>query len=225
MKLSHRPLEIEGLYFSDVGDFMIDYLSLSLWVAQICYLACFIPQIITNFRMKSGKGISEFLLICFLNTYLFFMFYIFGLHLPMAYKIIVPLQGLATLILIGQRMYYDPAEFNQKWVWYTLNILLFVLVVPYALKEPIAVATHFGWITFVLSLVNQLPQVFKIYREKSVIGFSFLFVAFTGFAAVVETIAVFVAHLPIPSCVMALRGVVLFFIFSGLFLMYRNNNA
>ncbi len=153
------------------------------------------------------------------------MFYIFGLHLPMAYKIIVPLQGIATLILIGQRMYYDPAEFNRTWLWYISNMLFFVFIIPYALKEPFLVATHFGWITFVLSLVNQLPQVFKIYHEKSVVGFSFLFVAFTGFAAVIETLAAFAAHLPIPSCVMALRGVVLFVIFSGLFWMYRNNNA
>jgi len=205
---------------------MVDgFLTFCLWTSQICYLICFIPQIITNFRMKSGKGISEFLLICYLNTYLFFMFYIFGLHLPMAYKIIVPLQALATIVLIAQRMYYDPSEFTNKWFWYVSNVFLFAFIVPYAFKEPLVVAFPFGWITFGLSLVNQLPQVVKIYQEKSVVGFSFLFVVFTGFAAFVETIAVFAAHLPLQSIVMALRGVVLFFVFCGLFLIYRTNNA
>jgi uncharacterized protein with PQ loop repeat len=110
-------------------------------------------------------------------------------------------------------MYYDPAEFNRRWFWYYIKYAIFCFYYSLCSKEPFLVATHFGWITFVLSLVNQLPQVFKIYHEKSVVGFSFLFVAFTGFAAVIETLAAFAAHLPIPSCVMALRGVVLFVIF------------
>jgi uncharacterized protein with PQ loop repeat len=192
-----------------------------MWAAQIFYFACFVPQIFTNFKRKSGDGISELFLFFYLNTYGFLLFYTFGLNLPVAYKIFIPLQGIATLILIFQRLYYDRSNTKKLGIFYTFNFLLFLAVVPYALKNPASLGALFGWIAFLFVVSNQLPQVFKIYKEKSVLGFNYLFVFFTGLAALIETLTAFSVGLPVQTKVMALRGVILFLIFSCQFRAYK----
>lgn len=199
----------------------LNLLELCMWAAQIFYFACFIPQIVTNFRLKSSEGISELFLVFYLNSSLFLMFYTFGLNLPLAYKIMVSLQGLAVLVLIFQRLYYDKNQAIKNWVFYGFNFFIFFAVVPYAIKNPIFVGTVFGWIAFLFVLLNQLPQVFKVYKEKSVSGFNYLFVFFTGLAALIETLTAFAVGLPIQTKVMALRGVILFLIFSWQFKIYK----
>lgn len=201
------------------------WLEVSLWTAQLFYFACFVPQIFTNYKTKSGHGVSLFLLIGYLNAYLFLLFYVFCMDLPSAYKIMVPLQSVATLILIMQRLFYDPTTTTKQWLLYALNIGIFMFVIPYALKDPFFIGIPFGWMNFIFSVFNQLPQVFKIHREKSVIGFNFLFVLFTGVAALIETIAAIAAHLPIQTKFSAVRGVVLAVIFCWQFILYRNTHA
>ena len=193
------------------------------WFAQLFYFFCFVPQIVANMRHKSGTGVSELLLIGYLNAYLFLLFYIFCMDLPLAYKVLVPLQTVATLILIIQRLYYDRSEGVKRLrIMYALNVGVFLLAIPVALKNPYMLGAVFGWLTFTFSLFNQLPQVFKIHRTKSVVGFSYFFVLFTGVAAVCETIVAFMAHLPLQTCFCALRGVALFVIFTLQFLLYRS---
>ena len=197
----------------------LSWLDLSMWASMTFYFVCFIPQIITNFQRKSGSGVSEFLLLLYLNSYLFLMFYIFGLSLPLAYRILVPLQGLATLVLILQRLYYEPVL--RLIAMYAANIIAAACVIPLAIKNPIEIGSLFGWLAFAVILVNQLPQAIKVYREKSVAGFSFLFVAFTGLAAIIETAAAFAAPLPAQTQCIALRGVLMFVIFCWQFVLYR----
>jgi uncharacterized protein with PQ loop repeat len=199
----------------------INFYEFFLWLAQIFYFACFVPQIFTNYRLKSGRGISELMLIAYLNTYFCLTIYIFCLNLPLAYKIMVPVQGVAGLILILQRIFYDFKTEKRMLFFYSANSLVFILLIPYAFKNPMYVGHFLGWVSFVLTLCNQLPQVFKIYREKSVEGFNFLFAFFTGLAAAIETTVAVVAGLPIQTLFMAMRGVVLFLIFSWQFRIYK----
>ena len=197
----------------------LSWLDVSMWSSMTFYFVCFIPQIIKNFKLKSGSGVSEFLLLLYLNSYLLLMFYIFGLSLPLAYRILVPLQGLATVVLIVQRLYYEPVL--QLIALYAANIVAAASVIPLAIKNPVAIGSLFGWLAFAVILFNQLPQAIKVYREKSVAGFSFLFVFFTGLAAIIETAAAFAAPLPAQTQCTALRGVVMFVIFCWQFVLYR----
>src|SRR3990170_2460551 len=155
----------------------LSWLDVSMWASMTFYFVCFIPQIIKNFKLKSGSGVSEFLLLLYLNSYLFLMFYIFGLSLPLAYRILVPLQGLATVVLIVQRLYYEPVL--RLIGLYIVNIGVFASAIPLVLKNPVEIGPLAGWLAFAVMLFNQLPQAIKVYREKSVAGFSFMFVFFT----------------------------------------------
>ena len=195
----------------------------SLWLAQFFYLACLLPQIFTNYHQKSGMGVSSLLLIGYLNAYLFLLFYVFFIDLPPAYKFLVPLQTVATICLIMQRIYYDNSPQTKKyWFAFGANLMAFVLFLPYALAHPLIVGISFGWINFVLSVANQLPQILKIHREKSVVGFHFLFVAFTGIAALLEISASFITYLPPQTRVNAVRAIVLCLIFCWQFRCYKS---
>lgn len=201
------------------SDFLIHS---GLLVANFLYFACFLPQILTNFKEKSGTGVSELLLIGYLNAYLFLMLYIFCIDLPLIYRIMGPLELFATAILIIQRLYYDDSPYVKKlWFMYAINIAIFLPLIPYALKHRYLVGAMCGWLYFAFSMVNQLPQVFKIHKEKSVVGFSFLFVLLAGLAAILETVAAFMADLPAQTTFNALRGVLLFVLFCWQFKMYR----
>lgn len=194
----------------------------SLWLAQIFYFACLVPQIITNHRQKSGKGVSDFLLIGYLNAYLFLLFYVFSMNMPTAYKIMVPLQTLATITLIVQRLYYDNSPLTKKY-WYALgaNLLAFIFFIPHALIYPVIIGMSFGWINFIISVLNQLPQILKIHQEKSVEGFSILFVIFTGTAAIIEISASLITYLPPQTRFNAVRAIVLCAIFCWQFRSYK----
>lgn len=199
-------------------------LEVSMWVAQLFYFVCFVPQIVTNFRVKSGTGMSDLLLAFYFNAYLFLLYYIFGLNLPMAYQVMVPLQTLATIILIVQRVYYaQGAESKRLLRFYLINTAAFVAILPFALQNPVAIAQPFGWLSFVAAFASQAPQVVKIHRQKTVAGFSFGFVFFLGIAAFIELTTAIMVQLPPQTLCSALRGLVMAGIMSLQFVQYRHN--
>ncbi len=201
-------------------------LELSMWVAQFFYFACFVPQIITNFRVKSGTGVSDLLLAFYFNAYLFLLYYIFGLNLPLAYQVMVPLQMVATITLIVQRVYYaQGAESKRLLRLYLINAAVFVAILPFAVQDPISIAHPFGWCSFFAAFASQIPQVVKIHRQKTVAGFSFGFVLFLGLAAFIELTTAVVAQLPAQTLCGALRGLVMAAIMSLQFVRYRTYHA
>src|SRR5437879_1933285 len=127
------------------------FLQGGLWIAKIFYLACLIPQIATNYKQKCGKGMSAILLIGYLNAFIFLIFFIFLMDLPAAYKFILPLETIAVLVLIFQRLYYDKSTRVKKY-WYALgiNLTTFALLIPVARTYPLLVGTLFGWINFLM---------------------------------------------------------------------------
>lgn len=196
-----------------------------IWFAQFLYTVCFIPQIITNYMLKTGKGLNDLFLFAYLNTVLALLFYAFCVGLPVAYKFFYPMQATAILILILQRLWYDKTS-NARlyWLIYMLNVAMPVVFIPYSLGHCGIVGQISGWIFFVISLVAQLPLVVKIAREKSVVGISFLFLLITGIAGIMELYVALVMNLPIQTILGASRVVLFFVIFCIQFLLYQNKS-
>jgi len=190
-----------------------------LWISQLCYFACLLPQIRTNFREKSGVGVSQLMLLGYLNGYLFLLYYVFCNNLPLAYRFFAPIQTLATAILVFQRLYYN--EPLRIWLLYGLNIIVFISLMPLALKSPISFGGVCGWLAISHGALNQLPQVFKLFSQQSVLGFSFFFVLLTGGAASAEMIGSLIGGLPMQCWLNGLRGVIIFLIFCYQFSLYR----
>jgi len=195
-----------------------------LWVSQFLYFACFIPQIVTNVRLRSASGVSTALLLAFFNGYGTFYLYAYSIDLPLAYLVLPPLQGSALLVLIVQRFWYAKTE---PIVWplvgYMLNTVVLFACIPFVIQQPAFWGGIFGWIAFVLFVINQVPQTIKVHQEKSVQGFSYGFVFIQGIAAILETIGSIIAGLPVQTLMMALRGVLMFVVFSVQFVLYKNN--
>ena len=77
------------------------------WISEFAFFIALLPQIILNYRMKSTSSLSNLFLIFYFAAYAINVFYIFGLNLPFAYKVLSPLCVVAVLIVIIQKFYYD----------------------------------------------------------------------------------------------------------------------
>ncbi len=193
-----------------------------VWLAMALYTLSFLPQIIENYKIKSGTGLSDYFLLAYLNTYITLIYYIFCLNLPIAYKIACPAQGIATLILIGQRLYYNHSSNSTFYgLIYIANSIGSLIFIPLAIMSPTNIGHIFGWISFILILFNQMPQVLRVISTKSVAGFSYMFILIMAFAAAIETYTAVALGLPMQTILSAARGLVYFVIFSVLFLMYK----
>ncbi|MFH1254278.1 MAG: PQ-loop domain-containing transporter [bacterium] len=193
-----------------------------VWLAMTLYSLSFLPQIIENYKIKSGTGLSDYFLLAYLNTYITLIYYIFCLNLPIAYKIACPLQFIATLILIGQRLYYNHSSNSSLFgLIYLANLIGSLIFIPIAIMSPNYTGHIFGWISFILILLNQMPQVLKVFSTKSVAGFSYMFILIMAVAAAIETYTALALGLPMQTLLSAARGLIYFVIFSVLFLMYK----
>lgn len=195
-----------------------------VWLAQILYFSCFIPQIIVNYKLKSGKGLNDLFLLAYINTLIPLIFYSQCLGLPLAYKCMYPLQTLATIVLIAQRLYYDSFQESKYYYFlYIANITLPLFLIPYALTHCTITGHITGWIFFTVGIFNQAPLVVKIIQTRSVQGISFNFLLIGGIAGIIESYVALTLALPIQTILGALRVVLFFAIFCIQFLLYKNN--
>jgi len=192
------------------------------WAAQVFYFICLIPQISKNHQRKSTEGLSDLFLIAYWHGYGTALFYIFGLNLPPAYQLIIPLGAIATLIIIYQRIIYAPKEKQRFLFWlYTLNVVFYAPFIPSLMANPTKLGMIWGWINLGINSVNMLPQVHQIYKTKSVKGFSYMFSAILFCGALCETAAAHLLRLPIQSFLNGAKNILFFIIFSVQFLIHK----
>lgn len=197
---------------------------IGMWMAQIFYVLCYIPQIMFNYKNKMGRGLSDLMLLGYFNCLVAVLYYVFLCNLPLAYKLLPPLQLVAIVILIFQRLFYDNARSEKSyWFVYSGNMFGVLLFIPLALHNPMAVGWYAGWLMFIFGCLCQLPQVYKIFREKSVSTFSCMFAIFTPIASLIEFATSWVIRLPVQTLITAFRGVIISIIWLIQFRIYRKN--
>lgn len=204
-------------------DFINLYIVVGMWAAQIFYLLSFFPQIAKNYQQKSGTGVSDLFLLGYLNGYITFLCYAFLLGLPFVYKLLPSIAAGAVVILIAQRLYYDRSPVGKRFAWiYLGNIAAGILIIPLFKVNPLLIGSVGGWVNIAITMLGQIPQIWYIHRNKSVAGFSFMFVVMMGTAGFFEFSTAYLAQLPIQTIVSAFRNmlVVAFFMFQ--FYIYRN---
>ena len=206
-------------------NFIDFYIIAGMWAAQIFYFLSFIPQVWTNYRCKSGTGISDPFLFGYLNGYGTFLLYAFCRDLPFVYKFLPSMAAVGVLTLIILRLYYDTSKGGRSIGFvYALNIAAMLFVIPFALQDPYGIGSLCGWANVFFTSVSQLPQIVHIYKTKSVEGFSFMFVALMGTAGFLELTTSYLAGLPAQTIFSAARNIAAVFIYSVQFYLYKKNS-
>lgn len=201
-------------------------IELFVWATLSLYVICFIPQIVENYRLKTAQGWSRSALIAFFIAHLSLLYYTFLLDLYFPYKVIAPLQFVSISIITLQRFYYDGLYTDKVFLWsIAITALLGVFSFPLAFWYPLMLGSACGWITFSVFLVQPVPQVVKVYREKSVEGFSLGYVLIFGLAALFELYIVFAKGLPTQTLMMVIRNLIFTVIFCVQFWLYSDNSA
>lgn len=199
-------------------DLLVDILA---WASLLFYFVCFIPQIIKNYRIKSASGLSSYTLIAYCIGYLSMLLYVFCLDLILPYKIIVPLEFGAVSVIIGQRFYYDGLFADRALFWVVASsVFIACLLTPLALLYPYEIGSMSGWVSLVMFVAYPIPQVIKVFRERSVKGFSFGFVTLLAMAGGSELLVALIRDLPLQTLLTATKGVVVYIIFCIQFLLY-----
>jgi uncharacterized protein with PQ loop repeat len=194
-----------------------------IWAALVFYSICFIPQIIRNKEYRTTSGLSDFYLLISLFGYVCFLAYVFSSELPLPYKIMAPIEFVVLMVMLFQRIYYDGQLIGKK-VFFVLSCFIMFSSVAFVFSSSGSlIGGIFGWMSFSFFSVNQMPQVMKIYREKSVRGFSFIFVTMSAMALALEFSVGVVEGLPMPTILMAFKGLAYYAVYCLFFWKYHNN--
>ena len=186
------------------------------------FLFGIISQVVLNYKYKSINGLSKIFLFITLIGYSAHLLYVYGLNLPIIYKIVVPVSFFFVLILVFQRFFYTKHKIRLHSVFvYSVFFLLFFLLIILDVYFPKTIGNLAGWFSFIIWFIYLLPQMFRIYLKKSVEGFSFLFVFLGLISNSLEFVVVLVLKLPIQSIFITVRGIVFFSILCLQFWIYR----
>ncbi|MCF7799711.1 PQ-loop repeat-containing protein [Candidatus Babeliales bacterium] len=204
--------------------FLSNFAVFATWIAQILFFVGLIPQILLNYKLKSTSGLSELLLVGYLNGYIAYLYYTFCCNLPAAYKTIIPIATIAMLIMVFQRFYYVQKLDKKSYkilFFYFLNFLFAISVLPLAMNYKNIVGSFLGWIMAFIWATYQIPQIFKIFKNKTTFGYSFLLVSLIGIGDLVELTGALILNLPMPTILNALRGFLIYLIFCLQFWIFK----
>ncbi len=194
-----------------------------LWLVHILYVGCFVPQVFTNFSRRSTDGLSPVTIFIYFCGYIVETLYVHLLHMPLAYRVMIPLGGVIAGTLVLQRFWYLKEErfrFRLLLIYATV-IAVSLLLTIIGMNHPAVVGHACGWIGMFLWTIYQLPQTIKVFRDKSVEGFNFGYVLLAGTGSFLELIASLVVGLPLQTVLNGVRGTVFTLIFLYQFNKYK----
>lgn len=192
-----------------------------IWVSQLCYVVCLVPQILKNLKTGTTTGFSDFLLLGFLNGYFAIFYYLFCLEMPYAYKVMNTIQFFALLGLVFQRVHYDET-ISYKRFEYCLwgNSAAALIFLPVAVTNPFTVGMIAGWLAAAFFSISYISQITRIFVTKSVAGFSIMFVLITMLGVTLELVAANILGLPSQTHVTLWRALAVCAIFLIQFRVY-----
>lgn len=192
------------------------------WLSVGTYFAAALAQAWTNFRLRSIEGLSDLFIFLYLNTYIFYMCYIFCLDLPGPYKILEPISFCLVMTIVAQRIWYGEPHLNKR-VTRLLGINGFFAGIFYMVAsfEPFLMGQLAGWLTFFCDTMCQLPQAAKMHKTRSVKGFSFFYATFIVIANTSELLGAILLNLPIQTVLMGVKAIAIYSFFIYQFIKYR----
>jgi len=192
-----------------------------LWIPLTIYLLANIPQVVKNYKRKSLHGISLTMLVMFYTGVAFSLPYIYFLNLPLAYKVLIPIQAMFMITIAGQAYYYSHSNYQKNIILklYGVSSFLALSLSCAGFYYPYQAGSLAGWILAILLSTNQIPQIIKMWRSKKIGSYSLGHVSLSTSAALTELTIAFILGLPIQSILNTSRN--LFFRFIQLYQFWR----
>jgi uncharacterized protein with PQ loop repeat len=194
---------------------------LIVWIVNLSFIVAVAPQIYLNYKRKSAKGLSDLFLAAYLSGYTFNFLYSFALNLEFPYKVRGILAMLAAAYMVYQRFIYNWKDMNNFQKHIHISTISFLIISSiFVFIFPIKGGHFSGWLLVFIWAIYQLPQIFKIHKNKSVVGLSFLFFTLVCLGNLLELSAAIILSLPPQSYVIAINGILVYFIFVYQFYKY-----
>lgn len=193
------------------------------WIPFTVYYFSGMPQIVLNYQNKSTAGLSYRMIFFDYTGNLATTIYTFLLLLPLACRVLEPLCLFNIAILVFQCFYYcreAGARFFLAASYVLLHVVAGAMLVT-AWWYPREIGNAMGWVSVLVQLFTQLPQVIKNYQRKSVRGLSFAYVSLLGFAGCMEMGISLMLKLPIQNVLNGVRAVVYYLLLCWQFYVYR----
>src|SRR5689334_15949560 len=105
-------------------------------LATIILMGYTLPQIILNWKIKSGAGISDGMLLGNLNLNLAGLLYVYSENMPFIYRVTSPVSSFGALLLCMQRIYYNGAKTRNFAAFLFLNLFCFVIIALITMQYP-----------------------------------------------------------------------------------------
>lgn len=193
------------------------------WIPFTIYYFSGIPQILLNYKNRSTSGLSYRMVFFDYTGAMSTTIYTFLLMLPFACRVMEPLCMVNISTLVFQCFYYcreKEARYFLFASYAALHMVTGVMLVV-AWWYPLEIGNAMGWISVVVQLFTQLPQILKNKARRSVKGLSFAYISLLGFAGLLEVIITFMLHLPIQNLLNGIRAVGYYLILCGQFYWFR----
>ncbi len=192
-------------------------------LANIIFIISLLPQIHLNYKIRSTKGLSDIFILASLNGQFSYLVYAFIKDLPLIYRVINPIYAFLLFIIIYQRFSYSDGSIKDKNILriYLFNVLVLIFVSYLIITGATSLGYLLGWIPVGIGLWKKVPQMFKVYKSKSVYGFSLFFIVLSLLSYTFETSAALILDLPAPILLNDFRGFFVNFIFLLQFWIYK----
>ena len=188
-----------------------DIAHLILWVTLTLFVSANIPQVLKNYRLRSTKGLSFYMLYLFHTGATLYLPYSYFLNLPLAFKILLPFQVTFLTIMVGQSYYYTSSpHYRSRVLWaHGLTFLAILSLITYGiLISPYYAGHTAGWIALFCLGSWQIPQMVKMWRARSTKGYSLGSVVISFIAASSGLTASLILGLPPQNILNSGRNIV-----------------
>lgn len=170
-----------------------------LWIPLIFYYIAVFPQLIKNFYAKSTDGISTQSVLMFHVALLFMLPYAYFMRLPLAYRVIIPLQTSNSIMLVSQLFWYHPIGMRTWRVPLAIAWLASGCMMLVGCLYPTAIGNLAGWTGVCLMALYQLPQINLMWHRKSTHGLSKIWICINVIGALIEGVIGFILHVPLQT--------------------------
>ena len=196
------------------------------WIPFVIYFISPIPQIITNYKNESTRGVSFYMILLDYAGAVTTTIYTFALWLPLACRVMEPTCLIMISVLWAQSVIYAPDARTRRnsIIMYVLLHVAVVLIVLATLFFRYEIGNLMGWFALYVQLFTQLPQILKNHERQSTKGLSFSYISLYSLAGMLEMVVALILRLPVQTFLYGARAVVYYVILCYQFYIYGDRN-